>query len=209
MTNPRLIGALCACLLSVSSIGAKAALVLRLGGQAVYDTDLAITWLADANYAHTSGYDADGIMTQDESVIWAEQLVFGGYSHWRLPLSDTCKNMNCTNSEMGHLFYNELGGSAGSPISGSISPNLDLFFNIQDNSYWSGAVTDEVGSCPTCDYAYKFMFHTGMQDIEDIPSHLFAWAVADGDVFVPIPPALYLFASGLLGLVGVVRRKVR
>ena len=31
--------------------------------EAYYDTVLDITWLADANYAQTSGYDADGRMT--------------------------------------------------------------------------------------------------------------------------------------------------
>ena len=30
---------------------------------AYYDTVLDITWLADANYVQTSGYDADGKMT--------------------------------------------------------------------------------------------------------------------------------------------------
>ncbi len=38
---------------------AEAALMSRLGGLAVYDTDRNITWLKDANYAKTSGYDAD------------------------------------------------------------------------------------------------------------------------------------------------------
>ena len=45
---------------------ANAALVDR-GGGLIYDTDLNITWLADANYAYTSGYDTqdatDGLMT--------------------------------------------------------------------------------------------------------------------------------------------------
>ena len=29
---------------------------------AVYDTDRNISWLKDANYAQTSGYDTDGLM---------------------------------------------------------------------------------------------------------------------------------------------------
>jgi hypothetical protein len=37
---------------------------------------------------------------------------------------------------------------------------------------------------------------------------LFAWAVYDGDVAaVPLPAAVWLFCSGLLGLVGIARRK--
>jgi hypothetical protein len=37
---------------------ANAALQSRLGGQAYYDTTKNLTWLADANRAQTSGYDA-------------------------------------------------------------------------------------------------------------------------------------------------------
>ena len=35
-----------------------------------------------------------------------------GFSGWRLPTSDTCFQFNCTSSEMGQLFYTELGGEA-------------------------------------------------------------------------------------------------
>jgi len=37
---------------------ADAALVSRLGGLTYYDDVANLTWLADANYAQTSGYDA-------------------------------------------------------------------------------------------------------------------------------------------------------
>jgi hypothetical protein len=37
---------------------------------------------------------------------------------------------------------------------------------------------------------------------------MFAWAVHSGDVSaVPIPTAIWLFGSGLLGLIGVARTK--
>ncbi len=45
--------------------------------EAYYDTVLDITWLADANYAQTSGYDADGMMDY--------RLASLGFSNWRLP----------------------------------------------------------------------------------------------------------------------------
>jgi len=44
--------------------------------EAYYDTDLHITWLADANYAQTSGYDADGLMNRIEAITWASNLSF-------------------------------------------------------------------------------------------------------------------------------------
>ena len=45
---------------------ASATLILRSAGM-VYDDDLDITWLGDANYAMTSGYDADGHMGWQEA----------------------------------------------------------------------------------------------------------------------------------------------
>lgn len=45
---------LCLCLLSAGS--ANAALVAALGGQVVNDTDLNITWLANANLAATNTF---------------------------------------------------------------------------------------------------------------------------------------------------------
>ena len=48
-------------LLSFATIS-EAALIDR-GNGLLYDPDLDITWLADGNYAKTSGYDDDGKMT--------------------------------------------------------------------------------------------------------------------------------------------------
>jgi hypothetical protein len=43
----------------LASVSVQAALVDR-GGGFMYDTVLDVIWLQDANYAQTSGYDADG-----------------------------------------------------------------------------------------------------------------------------------------------------
>ncbi len=40
----------------------------------VYDDVLDITWLADANYAQTSGYDSDGRMNFSAANTWAAGL---------------------------------------------------------------------------------------------------------------------------------------
>lgn len=46
--------------------------------QAYYDTVLAITWVADANLAKTSGYDSAGLRDEDNGLIdWKEGI---GYS---------------------------------------------------------------------------------------------------------------------------------
>lgn len=62
--------------------------------EAYYDTVLDITWLADANYAQTSGYDADGLMNWATANTWAANLSFYNpatnqtYADWRLPTVD-------------------------------------------------------------------------------------------------------------------------
>ena len=70
--------------LALFSIQASAALYDRGNGM-IYDDVLNITWLKDANYALTSGYDSDGLMTWAEAKAWAENLSYGGFNDWRLP----------------------------------------------------------------------------------------------------------------------------
>ncbi len=62
---------------------AQAGLVDRRSGM-LYDTVLNVTWLQDANYAKTSGDGADGLMNCTQANTWANNLVYGGYSDWRL-----------------------------------------------------------------------------------------------------------------------------
>ena len=195
------------------SSAANAALVDR-GGGLIYDTDLNITWLADANYAMTSGFDADGLMTWSAAMTWAGNLSYGGYTDWRLPTTlqpdATCSTQsggdsfgyNCTGSEMGHLFYNELGGVAGQDIATTHNTNYNLFQNVQSNDYWSGTEY-----APNTSIAWSFHFG-GVQHALNKNDILYAWAVRPGDVAaVPIPAAAWLFGSGLMGLLGVARRK--
>jgi len=73
-----------------------------------YDTDLNITWLGDAN--------VNGLMKWDAAVAWASGNSFRGYCDCRLPTSDACRGYNCTGSELGHLWYVELGNPAGGPM---------------------------------------------------------------------------------------------
>ena len=79
--------ALCSILLVSGT--AQAALESRLGGQAVYDTDLNITWVSDGNLLWTLGYQQPGSNGYNFTWLEATQLVgnltYGGYSDWRLP----------------------------------------------------------------------------------------------------------------------------
>lgn len=193
--------AICALLVTNNS---NAALESRLSGQAVYDTDLNITWLADANLAiqkrNLSSIYADGSMSREIADRWVAAInhdTYLGFNDWRLPgtldYDTTCSNyystgMNCIGSEMGHLFYKD---------------NLSSFQNIQSHSdqfYWSDWING-TGS------AFYFRFSNGEQGL-NYGSTGYVMLIRSGDVAtVPLPAACWLLGSGLLGLIGVARRK--
>jgi hypothetical protein len=197
--------------LAMSSFS-NAALVSRLNGQAVYDTDFNITWLADANLAASNTFgvasiNSDGSMNWNTAQSWIGAMNVAnylGFNNWRLPTSDTCEGHNCTGSEMGHLFYDELGGISGSDITFTHNANYSLFNNIQSNAYWSG--TEYLLDVTQ---VWIFLFNDGDLNSDFKDFQYAAWAVRSGDVAaVPVPGAVWLFGSGLLGLIGVARRKV-
>ena len=64
--RPNVLHTLRACLLLVISSPSPAELIDR-GGGLIYDTELDITWLQDANYALSSGVDEDGAMSWDSA----------------------------------------------------------------------------------------------------------------------------------------------
>ena len=196
--------------------------------EAYYDTALNITWLADANYAQTSGYDADGLMDWSTANAWAAGLnPYGsGVTGWRLPTvtdtgasgcdfaytgTDCGYNVNTATGEMAHMFYTTLGNKAYYDTSG-VGPqagwgltNTGLFSNVQSSSYWSGTEY-----APDTSIAWHFAFNDGSQDPVSKVVGAYAWAVRPGDVAaVPVPAAAWLFGSGLLGLLGVARARRR
>lgn len=223
MVYKSIIGTACVCL-SVVSFSANAALLSRLGGLAVYDTDLDVTWLADTRASEGSGFDdgVRGTMSWVNANTWAQSLLVGGYSDWRLPttseVDSSCtadsagntqaassEGYNCSGSEMGHLFYNELSGVAGSSIRTNASPALSLFSMDQPALvFWSGT---EWGHNPEPN-AWWFRFGDGQQGASAKSATYSAIAVRNGDVSsVPAPAAVWLFGSGLVGLIGFARSK--
>lgn len=86
------------------TIGSAQASLFDRGGGMIYDDMLDITWLQDANYARTSGYKTDnnGKMTWNAANAWANQLVYSGYSDWRLP---TLSPINGTAFNYNNGFY--------------------------------------------------------------------------------------------------------
>lgn len=204
----------------------------------LYDTDLNITWLRDANASETAGNTDDpagsgfgGHMSWYAAINWANTLSVGGFSGWRLPTAPqsdpTCSSryngpfsplgtlyfgLNCTASEMGHLWYQELGN-----IGGRKMLNVGAFLNFQLTWYWSGSTSPQTLSPLFPDDCLPFAWgleayhgsqHSYTKDDTGFHGGL-AMAVRPGDVLisaVPEPGTLVLVMAALLGL-GAVRRR--
>jgi hypothetical protein len=249
MKQSRMYAYLCACICSFVIYTANAALVSRLGGQAVYDTDLDITWIADFDLFQNNSFGLDryvnlGIHPSDSdstnnstlydtratwsgALFWIDAMNdanYLGFNDWRLPTtlipdasctsdqagttpSGDSSGFNCTGSEMGHLHYNELGVAAGDFTGDSGNPAVHLFDGDNGTStidgfpYWTSAETSPGN-------AMVFYTTNGEQLIRNKTFDYMVIAVRDGDVgAVPLPATAWLFGSGLLGLVGIARRK--
>lgn len=211
---------LCALLLSAST---HAQLIDR-GSGLIYDSDLDATWLMDANYAMTSGYDSDGLMTKQESIDWASQLQYAGFSNWSLPTvfdqnpsgcvavlfsgGDCGFNVDTSTGEMAHLFYDELGNIAffdvngNGPQTGYGLSNTSYFNNLESYVYW--AVPDQ-----NTITAWTFNFENGNQAVHNDGDEFYALAIHNGDIgaVVPVPAAIWLFSSGLVLFFGYVARR--
>lgn len=131
-------------------------------------------------------------------VGYLNNINYGGSTQWRLPTSNAIYGYNGTaGNELGQLFYNELSGTAGGNI-----PNTANFTNEQTYAYWLGT---EYASSP----AVAWVFYTGFghQNYDGKGNQLYAWAVSPGQVSaVPVPGAVWLFGTGLVGLLGLKRR---
>jgi len=205
------------------------------GSGLIYDDVLDITWLQNANYAQTSGYDSTGLMNWSQAMAWAVNLEYYDsvrqvtWTDWRLPhilpvngmsydynnnpdgSSDNGYNIgasgsvypNSTGSEMGYMYYTNLGNLGYQDLNGN-EPQLGWglnnvsfesggsggevvsFHNVQAHgayTYWSE--NKPVGISQT-DRALYFSFINGYQSYKSEYGRDYAWAVRDGDV-IPLP----------------------
>jgi hypothetical protein len=209
------------------ALPAQASLVSRLDGAAVYDTDLDVTWLADADlifsnsfglfYNRNLGSDANGVPStiyNGGDATWggAQKWIaamnaahYLGYSDWALPTTTQgCRGYGCIDSQLGHLFYEELGGVAGQSIATTHNANYGLFKNLLPLPYWTGTeYTADAG------IAWLFNPNYGTQALNFKDYNYFVMAVRPGDVFaVPEVDTRALLLAGL-GLSGWLARRRR
>ncbi|MDP2823442.1 MAG: PEP-CTERM sorting domain-containing protein [Sulfuritalea sp.] len=129
---------------------AQAALNDR-GGGLLYDDVLDVTWLQDANYAKTSGYDADGLMSWTAAKTWAGSLNISRFageslSGWRLAANtpvganwnynfsydgstDVGYNITSPHNELSYMYYVNLGLKGYYDTSGIYQPDFGVFRN--------------------------------------------------------------------------------
>lgn len=197
------------------------------GPEAYYDTQLNITWLADANQALTSGFDSDGKMQWSKAQQWAAGLNVGGVTGWRLPTAVDTGSPGCSSqttfsggdcyfnidtqlSELAHLFYVTLGNLAQFDTSGESQADFGLvntgpFSQIKKSLYWTG--TDDQSQTGRAFY-FQMQFGYQLTDTKTGNSN-FAWAVHPGDVAAaPVPePRSGALALAALGLCALLSRR--
>ena len=221
--------------LSIGAIPVAQAQLFDRGGGLVYDSDLNVTWLADANYANTSGAYTPGKMSWQNAVAWADGLSYTDsvsgiiYSDWRLPTfhdlaaagcdygysgTDCGYNVALTSSELAHLFYGDFGNKGFADSRGLPQPGYGLIDDPatpDDESLFSNLQVFSywLGSSYSRDAnkAWYLSTATGMQNYIGKGSQYYVLAVRDGDVAAaPLPAAVWLFGAGLAGILGYGRR---
>jgi len=147
---------------------------------------------------------------------YLSSINYAGSNQWSLPNEGANPQFgdNQSGGQFGQLYYNEFNALAYPGTNGSdygilqdgsleTSGNAGPFVNARTSVYWSSSEY-----APYPDDAWNFDTSNGLQSPFLVKaSQNYAWAVSPGQVStVPVPGAVWLFGTGLLGLLGLKRR---
>ena len=152
--------------------GTSNATLIDRGGGLIYDDVFKITWLQDANYIETTGYDdafygnqTGGVMHWDDLVAWSAGLDYYDsvrdvtWSNWRLPATvdgpfefgfdgTTTAGYHITTSEMSYMYYVNLNNAGQFDSSGKYLGDPTL-----NPSFYSGGAGGPLVSFQNLQYA--------------------------------------------------------
>lgn len=187
-----------------------AALVPAADGQTVYDPNLNVTWLADANLAGrqtigVSNINKDGSMAYATAVRWVKAMNaldngagYLGHNNWQLPTAPVQDNscartgrngesfgFHCWGSPLGSLYYRSLGLREPNTAV-RIPPNkVGPFHDFQPYLYWSASASAD----PKQGFV-SFSFNTGFQGANVPLNNLYVLPMIKGKLpGTPPPPA--------------------
>jgi len=227
----------------VSLVGGAQATLSDRGGGMIYDSDLDITWLQNWNQGAGSGYDdtvglvGTGRMTWDNARAWADNLVWGGYSDWRLPtmeagglicdfsnaggtncgynvLTKMTKGGSTVYNEMAHLWHETLGNLAYCAVGDEACDSPQPGWGLKNRGpftnmqpYGYWSGTVEDGDLRSPS-AWLFWIDDGYQNNPQKSNALFAVAVRAGDVTSAVPePQVYSMLLVGLGALSIALRR--
>jgi len=181
-----------------------------IDGSSVFDTIISNDGSTDQGYARTTTDGSDGGW-RDGSGTPVSELGYMFYVNLANlgkcdpGSNDTCSIQDKDNWDYGNNFYTNF--------------NTGLFtnfsqFNVDTGEPRSGSVGNyATGTDFNDNEAWNFHMKNGKQSLQAKGggfNRLAAWAVRDGDVAlaaIPVPASIWLFGSGLLGLMGLAKRK--
>jgi hypothetical protein len=165
-------------------------------GQTVYDPNLNVTWLADANLASTqtfgvSNINKDGSMDYATALRWVDAMNGAGYlghNNWQLPTAPvtdkscarTGRNgesfgFNCSGSALGSLYYRSLALREPDTAVRVPTNKAGPFTDFQPYLYWS----ESAAADPQQGFV-SFSFNTGFQGANVTLNHLYGLPMIKG-----------------------------